>query len=119
MRTSLYLGELISCKSLNRLVRPKNVAQSIYVIHMPPCKLGLDESGNGRKVGSKAIYDFLLKYQPKLSFHGHIHESPEVSGRWYAKLGNTICVQPGQLDALTYVVVDLDTMEFERYTEAF
>jgi Icc-related predicted phosphoesterase len=115
-----YAGTLPTVEEeINRLVRPEDMAQSIYVIHMPPYKLGLDESANGQKVGSKAIYDFLLEYQPKLSLHGHIHESPQVSGRWYAKLGDTVCIQPGQLDALTFVVVDLDTLEFERYTEAF
>jgi len=102
---------------LKRLVRPKCMTQSIYVIHMPPYRLGLDECGDGAKVGSKAVYDFLLECQPKLSLHGHIHESPEVSGRWYAKLGRTICIQPGQLGPLTYVTIDLRTMEFDRHTD--
>ncbi|MGD9100789.1 MAG: phosphoesterase, partial [Anaerolineae bacterium] len=66
---------------------------------------------------SKAIYDFLSKHQPRLSLHGHIHESPQVSGRWHARLGNTICIQPGQLEPFTYVVIDLETMKFDRHTE--
>jgi Icc-related predicted phosphoesterase len=103
-------------EELNRLVRPKNVAQSIYVIHMPPYKLGLDKCGHGPEVGSKAIYDFIKNQQPKLCLHGHIHESPEFSGKWYAKLGNSVCIQPGQLSPLIYVTIDLETMEFERHT---
>lgn len=99
---------------LNQLVRPRNMAQSVYVIHMPPYKVGLDEVGRGTKVGSKAVYDFLLKHQPRLSLHGHIHESSEVSGRWHAKLGNTICIQPGQGESFTYVTIDLQTMRFDR-----
>jgi Icc-related predicted phosphoesterase len=61
------------------------------------------------------------KYQPRLSLslHGHIHESPEVSGRWYAKLGRTICIQPGQLDEFTYVTIDLSTMKFDRIKEQY
>lgn len=102
---------------LDRLARPKNMAQSVYVIHMPPSKLGLDECGNGPKVGSKAIYDFLLRHQPRLSLHGHIHESPKVSGRWHAKLGDAICIQPGQLGPFTYVIIDLHTVEFDRHTD--
>jgi Icc-related predicted phosphoesterase len=31
-----------------------------------------------------------------LALHGHIHESPEMSGCWTAHIGNTICVQPGE-----------------------
>ena len=104
---------------LNQLVHPKDMAHSVYVIHMPPFKLGLDKCSHGAEVGSKAIYNFLQKYQPKLSLHGHIHESPEVSGRWYAKLGNTICIQPGQLDGFTYVTIDLSTMKFDRIVEQY
>ncbi|MBU4491140.1 MAG: hypothetical protein KKD69_01600 [Euryarchaeota archaeon] len=84
------------------------------VIHIPPNRLGLDRCYDGSEAGSKAIYNFLKKYQPKLSLHGHIHESPEVTGRWYAQLGRTICIQPGQLNEFTYVTIDLSTMKFER-----
>ncbi|MCK4559742.1 MAG: metallophosphoesterase [Calditrichia bacterium] len=100
---------------LEKLVRPMNLEQSIYVIHMPPYKLGLDKCAKGVEVGSKAIYTFLQTYQPKLSLHGHIHESPEFSGKWYAQLGNTICIQPGQLSPFTYVTIDLQTMQFDRH----
>ncbi len=102
---------------LGKLVRPMNLEQSVYVIHMPPYKLGLDNCANGVEVGSKAIYAFLQTYQPKLSLHGHIHESPEFSGKWYAQLGNTICIQPGQLSPFTYVTIDLQTMQYERRVE--
>jgi len=102
---------------LNQLVQPKNMAHSVYVIHTPPYKLGLDKCSHGAEVGSKAIYNFLQKYQPKLSLHGHIHESPEVTGQWYAKLGNTRCIQPGQLNEFTYVTIDLTNMKFDRIVE--
>ena len=102
---------------LNQLVRPRNMEQSVYVIHMPPHKAGLDTVGRRTNVGSKAIYDFLLKHQPRLSLHSHIHESPEVSVRWHAKIGKTICIQPDQLEPFTYVTIDLRTMKFERHAE--
>ena len=102
-------------QEMNRLPKPKNMAKSIYVVHMPTYNLGLDRCAHGEDVGSKAIYDFILKYQPRLSLHGHIHESPELTGKWRAELGKTICVQPGQANVgLTYVVIDLVTMEMER-----
>ncbi len=100
---------------LEKLVRPKKMAQSVYVIHMPPPKLGLDKCGLGPEVGSKAIYNFLQAHQPKLSLHGHIHESPELSGKWYGQLGSTICIQPGQLAPFTYVTINLQTMKFDRH----
>ena len=100
---------------LARLIRPGHMAHSIYVIHMPPRGLGLDKCGRGGpEVGSEAVYNFLRTHQPKLSLHGHIHESPESSGKWYAYLCDTLCVQPGQLSPFTYVTIDLETMRFER-----
>jgi Icc-related predicted phosphoesterase len=106
-------------EELGRLVRPKDMAKSVYVLHMPPCRLGLDKCYHGEEVGSKAIYNFLEKYQPKLSLHGHIHESPEVTGKWNAKLGRTICIQPGQLDEFAYVTIDLSNMKFDRIKEQY
>lgn len=102
-------------QEMNRLPKPKDMAKSVYVIHMPPYKLGLDRCAHGEDVGSKAIYDFILKHQPRLSLHGHIHESPDFTGKWRAELGKTVCVQPGQANTvLTYVVINLVTMEMER-----
>jgi len=102
-------------EELAKLVKPGNPDRAVYIIHMPPYRLGLDRCFDGTEVGSKAVYDFIERTQPKLSLHGHIHESPELTGKWMAKLGRTICVQPGQLNKLTYVLIDLDTMEIERY----
>jgi Icc-related predicted phosphoesterase len=102
---------------LERLIHPKNPMTSIYVIHMPPSGLGLDKCGHGLEVGSKAIYGFLKRTQPRLSLHGHIHESPEMSGKWFGQIGETLCIQPGQLEPFTYVVLDLELMSFERKTD--
>lgn len=104
---------------INQLVRPENMGNTVYVIHMPPYRLGLDKCSDGAEVGSKAIYEFLMNNQPMLSLHGHIHESPGVSGRWYAKLGDTICIQPGQLDEFIYVTIDLSNMKFDRIKEQY
>ncbi len=38
-----------------------------------------------KPVGSKAVREAILKYEPMLSVHGHIHES-----RGTAKLGRTL-----------------------------
>lgn len=104
---------------MNKLVKPSNMRKTIYTIHMPPSNLGLDVCHDGRKVGSRAIYSFFKENQPLLSLHGHIHESPEISGRWYTPLGNTICIQPGQsiyyVNTLNYALIDLEFMKFERH----
>lgn len=55
--------------------------------------------------------DMLLKQGDPFR-QGHIHESPEISGKWYAKIGTTYCIQPGQCqsDRLTYVLIDTEKM---------
>jgi Icc-related predicted phosphoesterase len=56
-------------------------------------------------VGSTAVRDAILKHQPLLSLHGHIHESKGVQ-----KLGRTTCINPGSVygeGALQGVTVDL------------
>ncbi len=98
-------------EELEKLPSPRKIGDAVYVIHMPPANIGLDVCLNGTRVGSKAIYDFFLKNQPRLSLHGHIHESPGVTGRWKADLGRTVCVQPGQAKSFTYVTIDLGKME--------
>jgi Icc-related predicted phosphoesterase len=91
---------------------------AIYIFHNPPANLDLDVTHNGRNVGSKAEYAFLNENQPKISLHGHIHESPDNSGKWCSKLGKTICIQPGQShqneNHLIYALIDLENMNFER-----
>ena len=108
-------------EELNQLIKPKSMKNAVYIIHTPPSYLGLDVCNDGREVGSKAVYKFIEENQPLISLHGHIHESPDISGQWYSKLGRTICIQPGQSsksqDTLLYVIIDLRTMEIERFQE--
>ena len=103
---------------IRNLVKPTDMSNAIYIFHNPPANLELDVVFDGQRVGSKAEYAFLKENQPKLSLHGHIHESPTISGKWLSQLGKTICIQPGQFrqdeDSLIYVLIDLDTMNMER-----
>lgn len=102
---------------LNNLPLPKDFNKAVYVIHMPPANLGLDQCRSGVRVGSTAIYDFLKEKQPLFSLHGHIHESPEMSGTWMTTLYNTVCIQPGQSHGFDYVIIDLKNMQWERFSE--
>jgi Icc-related predicted phosphoesterase len=102
---------------LGRLERPRDPEKAVYVIHMPPSGAGLDVCSDGRAVGSGAVREFLMETQPLVSLHGHIHESPRVTGTWRTRLGRTVAVQPGQAGRLTYVLADLESMEIERVVE--
>ena len=106
-------------EELEKLPKPKDPSKAIYVIHMPPARLGLDVCQSGEEVGSHALYRFIERTQPFLTLHGHIHESPSRSGVWRAKMGRTVCIQPGQIrhDRVSYVIIDLDTMKMERFLE--
>lgn len=104
---------------LAALPEPAAAGRAIYVIHTPPSGLGLDVISSGEKVGSQAVSRFIEKTRPLLTLHGHIHESPAVSGTWKARIGVTVCVQPGQMKAnvLSYALIDLESMELERVEE--
>jgi uncharacterized protein len=80
-----------------------DMGRAIFNFHAPPYGSGLDEApaldetlrpihGGAvmKPVGSTAIRDAILKYEPVLSVHGHIHES---RGIW--KPGRTMAMNPG------------------------
>lgn len=101
--------------------RVRDPAHAIFSLHVPPYGSGLDfaprldaqltmvMTGAGPEmipVGSTAVRDAILKYQPLLSLHGHIHESKGV--QW---MGRTRAVNPGSEYAegvLDGALVDLD-----------
>ena len=93
---------------LRKLPIPNNINKTIYIIHAPPSNVDLDVCLDNRKVGSNSIYDFILRKQPIMTLHGHIHESPKVTGKWYNMIGKTYCIQPGQHYNFTYVIIDLE-----------
>lgn len=81
----------------------------VFVAHCPPFNTRLDMSRKGESWGSKAILAAIQKHQPLLSLHGHVHESPRVSGECSDKIGSTIAINPGQSrSTLQYVCVEVD-----------
>ena len=76
----------------------------ICVFHGPPHGTALDQIAGGAHVGSGAARRFLERMRPALSLHGHIHESPSVSGRFADRVGATVCVNPGQTPAAFHAV---------------
>jgi uncharacterized protein len=96
-----------------------NMQRTIFNFHCPPYGSNLDEAPQideglnvkdaGRAlvpVGSTAVRDIILKYQPLLSLHGHIHE-----GKGTARLGKTLAINAGSLyeqGVLQGAVIELD-----------
>jgi len=69
----------------------------IFVCHAPPYDSMLDRLPHvDHPVGSRAVREFVESRAPQLSLHGHIHESPDVTGAFYDLIGTTVCVNPGQ-----------------------
>ncbi len=96
-----------------------DMRRMVFNFHCPPYGSNLDEAPQidadlnvkdaGRSlvpVGSTAVRDAILKHQPLLSLHGHIHE-----GKGTARLGKTLAINAGSLyeqGVLQGAVVELD-----------
>ncbi len=96
-----------------------DMSRAIFNFHAPPYGTGLDEApalddtlrpmhGGAvmKPVGSTAVRDAILKHQPLLSVHGHIHESRGVK-----KMNRTLAINPGSVygdGVLQGAVIDLD-----------
>lgn len=85
----------LDLEAIERELRPERTPL-VCSFHGPPYGTALDQIHGGVHVGSRDIRKFLEKQKPLLSLHGHIHESPAVSGRFADRIGATICVNPGQ-----------------------
>ena len=106
--------------SFNKLIpQVEDMSRSIWLIHSPPCGYQLDVCASGERVGSKMVMEFIHDNQPMLTIHGHIHESPKMTGIWKAKIGNTLAIQNGQLGmSLHYNIIHMQDgyiVEVERY----
>ncbi len=96
-----------------------DMGRAIFNFHAPPYGTGLDEApaldedlrpkhGGAvmKAVGSTAVRDAILKHQPMLSVHGHIHESRAIK-----RMGRTMAINPGSVygdGVLQGAVLDLD-----------
>lgn len=69
--------------------------RAIAVIHCPPYGTRCDVLFNREPIGSRALRHWIERTQPLLSLHGHIHESPLMSGAFADRVGRTVVVNPG------------------------
>lgn len=96
-----------------------DMKRAIFNFHAPPYGSNLDEApaldedmkylhgGRAmRPVGSRAVRESIVDYQPLLSLHGHIHE-----GKGTVRLGKTLAVNPGssyEEGVLQGAILDVD-----------
>ncbi len=98
-------------EDLEKLSKKSDPGKTIYSMHAPPLGTNLDVIFNGEHVGSSSIRDFIMKKKPYLTLHGHIHESPQMTGSWKDVIGGSICVNPGKRSFIVFDINDLKTME--------
>ena len=84
-------------QDLAQLTLPEEAKRLILVFHTPPYGTPLDTLYDGSHVGSRAVRSFIEREQPWMSLHGHIHESPTVSGLYWDTIGDSVCVNAGQV----------------------
>lgn len=112
-----YFHKISSIKEdLEFIDKPDKEKISIYIMHSPPYDTFLDRLYNSRPRGSRAIKEFIEKFQPTLTLHGHIHESPVVTKQFWQKIGNTISVNPGQTGGVLCAVI-FDPLNIEGTLE--
>jgi uncharacterized protein len=97
-------------EALAALAERSDPERTIFVCHTPPAGTGLDLMPRGRHVGSRALRAFIERRAPLLTLHGHIHEAPELSGRYAERIGRTWCVNPGH-ERQRFCAVTLDTSD--------
>lgn len=69
----------------------------IFVCHAPPHDCKLDWLPHiDFPVGSRAVRQFIERHRPQCALHGHIHESPVVTGHYADRIGDSLCINPGQ-----------------------
>ncbi|HEY9159787.1 MAG TPA: metallophosphoesterase [Desulfomonilia bacterium] len=87
-------------------------AKTVCVFHSPPYDTRIDTLHNGKPIGSRAIKDYIDRYQPLISLHGHIHEAPYMTGIYRTAIGKTIAINPGHFkDDLHAVIIDMSEGE--------
>ncbi len=95
-------------KDLEKSAKITNMQNAVYATHAPPKNTNLDILYDGNHVGSQSVRKFIEKDQPYLVLSGHIHESPMISGKISDKIGQTVCIQPGNAKV---VIIDLENPE--------
>ncbi|MFC1790962.1 metallophosphoesterase [Gemmatimonadota bacterium] len=86
-------------EDLEVLAGEDTLDDAVFLFHTPPHETALDRAALDGKsvdyvpldlhVGSIAVRRFIEERQPMVTLHGHIHESPRLTGSWKDRLGRT------------------------------
>jgi Icc-related predicted phosphoesterase len=89
-------------QDLAALVPPGALDRALILFHAPPYQTVLDRAAlDGQMVehvpidvhvGSIAVRRFIESRQPRVTLHGHIHESARLSGSWHTRIGRTVAI---------------------------
>jgi uncharacterized protein len=93
------------------LLSSKILGPFIFVAHCPPWDTPLDLLFNGKHAGSISIRRFVERWSKEgrmlASLHGHIHESPQISGVTQTRIHRTLCINPGQQERLQFALFEI------------
>ena len=86
-------------EDLENLAGSGDLERAVFLFHTPPHETTLDRAALDGKsvdyvpldlhVGSIAVQRFIQDRQPRITLHGHIHESPRLTGSWNDRMGRT------------------------------
>ncbi len=89
-------------EDLRKLTGDAALERAIMLFHSPPYQTDLDRAALDGKavdhapldvhVGSVAIRRFIERRQPRITLHGHIHESASLTGQWKQRIAATWCL---------------------------
>jgi len=84
---------------LTALTGDRDLGQSVFLFHTPPYRTNLDRADLDDQsidhvpldvnVGSIAVRRFIETRQPRVTLHGHVHESARITGTWRDQIGRT------------------------------
>jgi Icc-related predicted phosphoesterase len=82
------------------LVGDDDLEDAILLLHVPPYATKLDRAALDGKtiehvpldvhVGSIAVRRLIEARQPRVTLHGHVHESARLTGSWQDRIGRTV-----------------------------
>ncbi len=85
-------GEYSEDELASRLSKFAELKRLVLICHAPPLNTTLDRVHEGLHAGSRAVREFIEKYQPRDFFCGHIHEA---EGR-VEQMGSTRAMNVGK-----------------------
>jgi Icc-related predicted phosphoesterase len=89
-------------RDLAALAGEDDLSEAIFLFHSPPYRTALDRAALDGKavdhvpldvhVGSIAVRRFIEARQPRVTLHGHVHESARLTGGCLDRIGRTVCL---------------------------